>query len=57
DIEEVAALNDEAKASELECQTEQHAPLNPIPDPRVKEESAPFGLDALIPNALKMMKK
>nr|GEX66850.1 hypothetical protein [Tanacetum cinerariifolium] len=57
DIEEVAALNDEAEASEAECQTKQHDPMNPIPDPSVKEESGPFGLDALIPNAPKKMKK
>nr|GFB80633.1 kinesin-like protein KIN-14L [Tanacetum cinerariifolium] len=56
DIEEVAALNDEAEASEAECQTEQHAPMNPIPDPIIKEESGPFGLDALILNAPKKMK-
>ncbi|GJU20009.1 shaggy-related protein kinase epsilon-like protein [Tanacetum coccineum] len=57
DIEEAAALNDEAEASEAECQTEQHAPMNPISDPSVKEESGPFGLDALIPNAPKKDEK
>ncbi|GKC11351.1 hypothetical protein Tco_1008133 [Tanacetum coccineum] len=57
DMEEVAALKDEAEASEAECQTEQHAPMNPISDPSVKEESGPFGLDALIPNAPKKDEK
>ncbi|GJS71588.1 coiled-coil domain-containing protein SCD2 isoform X1 [Tanacetum coccineum] len=53
DIEEAVALKEEAEASEAECQTEQHAPMNPIPESSVKEESDPFGLDALIPNAQK----
>nr|GEV55920.1 hypothetical protein [Tanacetum cinerariifolium] len=53
DIEEAVALKVEAEASEAECQTEQHTPMNPIPESSVKEESDPFGLDALIPNAQK----
>ncbi|PWA40887.1 hypothetical protein CTI12_AA558640 [Artemisia annua] len=57
DIEEAAALKDEAEASEAECQTEQHAPINPIPESSDKEESDPFGLDALIPNAPKKDEK
>ncbi|KAI3819024.1 hypothetical protein L1987_12846 [Smallanthus sonchifolius] len=48
DIEEAAALKDESAA---ECE---HASLNPIPESSAnQEDSDPFGLDALIPNAPK----
>nr|XP_043609036.1 uncharacterized protein LOC122580950 [Erigeron canadensis] len=57
DIEEAAALNDESEKVDAKCQTEEQASLNPIPESSVKEESDPFGLDALIPNVLKKGEK
>ncbi|KAK1415053.1 hypothetical protein QVD17_30823 [Tagetes erecta] len=51
DIEEAAALKDE---SETKCQ---HASLDSLPESSAnQEESDPFGLDALIPNASKSEK-
>ncbi|XP_076930431.1 uncharacterized protein LOC143595248 [Bidens hawaiensis] len=48
DIEEAAALKDESATES------QHDSLNPIPESSANEdESDPFGLDALIPNASK----
>lgn len=57
DMEEAAALKDESEIVESECQIEQHSSSNPIPESSFKEESDPFGLDALIPNASKKDEK
>lgn len=57
DMEEAAALKDESEAVEAKCHTEQQASVNPIPESSFKEESDPFGLDALIPNASRKNEK
>ncbi|KAL7587065.1 hypothetical protein Lser_V15G35737 [Lactuca serriola] len=57
DIEEAAALKDDSEMVESDSQTEQHSSSNPMPESSIKEESDPFGLDALIPNASKKDEK
>ncbi|XP_071732563.1 uncharacterized protein [Rutidosis leptorrhynchoides] len=57
DIEEAAALKDELEAVEAKGKTEQQTYVNPKTESSLKDESDPFGLDALIPDTSRKNEK
>ena len=57
DMEEASALKDETELAHVDSHTKRDVSSVAIPEGTVKDDSDPFGLDALIPSKLKKDEK